>query len=392
MRRTSSLHLFVLMATICCATPAAADLPGPSLVLPGSVAEGDAGTRPLQFTARWMALPGVVGPIQIQWQTVDAGAVANADYVAAEGVATVSMQQPVVPLTVTVIGDTDVEPAEDIQIVYAVVGTALTGQARLWINDDDGIPPPPPPPAVSIVHAVDASTREPASGTTTVSAALLRVGPLLQPLDVTYTLDPASTATAGVDWQGPTAGVVRFAPGAALARIEIAVAADSEVEPVETIRFALDAGATALLPRPSVAVTIHDRGADPVPPVVGVFACRRDVLEHDGPARFVVRRQGDASAALSVDYATVAGSATAGVDYTPAAGTLSWAAADATVRVVEVPLVVDAQREPPELFRLALSTAQANVGIAPASAVLVILDAHDHIHASDFAEDCAETR
>jgi hypothetical protein len=360
----------------------------PSPVVPGGVTEGNAGTRPLAFGLRWLALPGAPGPYQVLWQTADGAATAGSDYVAAIGTVALSPQQPFVPLQVEVLGDTDIEPGEDIRIEYAVLGTSITGVTRLWINDDDGMAPPPPPPAVNVVHALDAATREPGAGSTAIALSLLRTGPLAGPLEIGYALDAQSTATVGADWLGPTGGVVRFEAGEAVRRIELSVLADSVVEPTETVRFRLEPGVGALLPKPWVAATLLDSNGSPVTPAVGVIACRHALTEHDGPARFVVRRRGDAGTALSIAYATVDGTAIAGADYTPAIGTLNWPAADATPRVIDVALLTDTAIEPPEQFRLTLSTQAAGVGIAPSSAMVTILDAHDHILASDFAAEC----
>jgi len=61
-----------------------------------------------------------------------------------------------------------------------------------------------------------------------------------------------------------------------------------------------------------------------------------------GRALVVVRRQGSATGAVQVDYATLAGSAVAEVDFLSTSGTLLWADGDATARVIEVAVIGEA--------------------------------------------------
>ncbi len=357
----------------------------PPLLVPGGVIEGDSGSRSLSFGIRWMALPGAPGPYQVQWRTVDGAALAGSDYVAASGTVSLSPQQSFAPLSVMVLGDSEIEPNEDIRLEYDVIGSAFSGSGSLWISDDDGAQPPPPPPIV-LIQALDVGAVEPSSGETNVGVMLLRLGPTAAAVDVDFAVDPISTATHGSDWTGATVGRLSFAPGQTVRRIDLAVRADSEIEGVETIRFSLSAGPGVVLPRQHAVVSLRDAGA--ATGAAGVIACRRAVMEHDGPARFVVRRHGDSSMALSVNYATADGSARAGADYTASAGTLSWAAGDATPRVIDVALATDSQVEPPESFAMVLSNPQPASPLGPASAAVVILDAHDQILVDDFAPGC----
>lgn len=71
------------------------------------------------------------------------------------------------------------------------------------------------------------------------------------------------------------------------------------------------------------------------------FAGNVEVKENDGEAKLSVTRSGSAGA-ISVDYATAAGTAGAGVNYTTTAGTLKWADGDSTAKSITVP-VIDTQ-------------------------------------------------
>ncbi len=111
--------------------------------------------------------------------------------------------------------------------------------------------------------------------------------------------------------------------------------------------FATEAGTS-----PS-ATTAHTLG--PPPPEQVTFArCVEYVLEAQGTASIRVNRQGGSN--VSVAFEHVAGTATAGLDYTaPAAGVLNWVGSDQTPRFINVPILSDAVPEPvAETFRLRL--------------------------------------
>ena len=96
------------------------------------------------------------------------------------------------------------------------------------------------------------------------------------------------------------------------------------------------------------------------------------VGEGAGNAVFTVSLDVESGEALSVDYATSAGSATAGSDYTETSGTLNIAAGDDS-GTVSVPIGNDRLEEEDETFTLTLSNA-SNASIGTASATATITD------------------
>ena len=80
-----------------------------------------------------------------------------------------------------------------------------------------------------------------------------------------------------------------------------------------------------------------------------------EVAESAGQAVITVERSGGEDGAVSVQYATSDGTATAGQDYAPASGTLSWAAGDGTSKTFSIPLVSDTVAEGAETVHLTLS-------------------------------------
>lgn len=96
---------------------------------------------------------------------------------------------------------------------------------------------------------------------------------------------------------------------------------------------------------------------------VGFVGLSASVSEAAGSARITLRRNVGFAGAVSIDYATGGGTATAGADYTATAGTLNWGAGDVGERVINVPLVNDTQAEGNETFRVTLSNAAGGVAI-----------------------------
>ncbi|HEY8022291.1 MAG TPA: Calx-beta domain-containing protein [Thermoanaerobaculia bacterium] len=118
--------------------------------------------------------------------------------------------------------------------------------------------------------------------------------------------------------------------------------------------------------------------AAPPPPVPGAFkfhSATSSIGEGSGHATIAVERSGGQGGAVSVHYATADGTATAGVDYTAASGTLSWADGDGADKTFSVAITNRHLNGPGKTVDLALSgpAGGATLG-SPASAVLTILD------------------
>ena len=101
------------------------------------------------------------------------------------------------------------------------------------------------------------------------------------------------------------------------------------------------------------------------------------VDERSGNAVLTVRRLNDGMGAISVNYATLAGTATAGSDYTTTSGSLTWAAADFTSRTISVPIVADgvAEGAGSEAFKVRLSSPSGATLPSGTDANVIIHDA-----------------
>ncbi|HYE14886.1 MAG TPA: Calx-beta domain-containing protein, partial [Pyrinomonadaceae bacterium] len=103
-------------------------------------------------------------------------------------------------------------------------------------------------------------------------------------------------------------------------------------------------------------------------------SARYDVLEDVGQAVIRVVRTGGSRGTLTVNYSSGGGTATAGADYTPASGTLTFAEGE-TEKILNVPIADDGATEPEETVNLTLSGVPEleSLGSRPA-AVLHIFD------------------
>lgn len=110
------------------------------------------------------------------------------------------------------------------------------------------------------------------------------------------------------------------------------------------------------------------------PGAIAVQPAAISATEGAGAVAVTVKRFAPASGAVSVSYATVAGTATSSGDFTAVAGVLSWADGDVTDRTVTIPLIDDATGESNETFTLALSSLSGEATLAAASSTITLVD------------------
>ena len=96
-----------------------------------------------------------------------------------------------------------------------------------------------------------------------------------------------------------------------------------------------------------------------------------DVNETDGQATVTVERLGGVGGAVSVDYETSDGSATAGSDYAATSGTLNWAAGDSADKTFTVPVNWDGRAEGTESISLALTNPGGGSDLGPTTAAVL---------------------
>lgn len=96
------------------------------------------------------------------------------------------------------------------------------------------------------------------------------------------------------------------------------------------------------------------------------------VSQSAGSVAVTVQRSGDASGAAQVSYTTENGTASAGVDYTPASGLLAWSDGDAVAKTINVPISNAVPFDGARTFTVSLSGATNAALATPAQATVTI--------------------
>lgn len=207
-----------------------------------------------------------------------------------------------------------------------------------------------------------------------------RVGGSGGPASVTYRV-AAGGAESGTDFLSPTSGVLNFADGQALATFTITILNDALHEGDETLNLSLinpTAGTSLGSPATSI-MKIYDDDSSPAFSVT-------DISQPEGTgagqsAVFAISLSAPSGLPATVTYSTTDGTASAGSDYTAAAGILTFLPGE-TTKTVSVNINGDALLENEESFYLDLTAptestisksrgfaALANDDVAPAISV-----------------------
>jgi hypothetical protein len=249
------------------------------------------------------------------------------DYLRLPGVATIPAGQASTAITIVPIDDSIGEATQTVVIQLRSKTTYQVGAPALAsanLTDNDG-------PAIWIVPDNGIST-EPATGvgTDTARIRIYRAGGS-SAFTVNYTI--SGTAAPGIDYSSIPSSV-SFAAADTFKEIVITPLGDSLQEGTETVTLTLTpAAAYTVEPESSASVLIIDEDA----PTVSVSNENTTVSETSTAIRFWFSRSGSTTAALTVNY-TMSGTATPGVDYTGATGTVVIPAAAAGVYLTLVPV------------------------------------------------------
>jgi hypothetical protein len=85
------------------------------------------------------------------------------------------------------------------------------------------------------------------------------------------------------------------------------------------------------------------------------------VKENSGAVTLTVTRTGSTEGAASIEYLSQNVTATAGLDYTATAGTLSWLPGDGSSRDIQVPILRDREIEGDENFHVTLRNPEGGI-------------------------------
>ena len=357
--------------TVNAATITLADDEGPATLSINSprVTEGSSGSKDLTFTV-------TLSPVSTQQVTVDyadAGtgtATSGTDYVAISGgTLTFPAGTARQEITVSVRGDTTVEPDETVVVALSNPANAPIGTGTGTIANDDVSDPPPVDDAPSL--SID-SPRVVEGDDETVS------------LTFTVTLSPASsaqvtvdyvvtgTAASGTDYAAITGGTLTFPPGTTSQTITVSVMGDVLNEGDETIVVTLSNVRNAAIDTATGTGTITD---DDSGPKLSIDSPR--VAEgNSGPTTltFTVTLSEALTEQVTVDYADAgSGTATPGTDYAAITASALTFAAGTTSQTFNVSVTGDVLDEADETVAVTLSNA-VNAAIGAATGTATITD------------------
>lgn len=316
-----------------------------------TLAEGNTGTAPMTFAVTLSnPVQGTVGVVANSADGANVDPLANAtvadnDYQplsnAPVGFAQGTTSQNVV---VQVVGDTDVEPNQDLRVLLsnlaapAGLPVTLSPAAGIGtITNDDG----------TVLSIADATVTEGTGGSVTLQFAVTLTAASKAPVTVTVQAT-GQTATAGSDFTVPPA-TFTVPANATSANLAITVASDDVVEGNETLQVLLSNPQNATLGDADAIGTITDDD------VASLRLGDASAREAAGGAIVMTATLGKPVAQqVTVQYASSTGSATPGVDYTPVSGTLTFAPL-ATSATITIPLLNDSTIEGNESIIVTLS-------------------------------------
>ena len=275
-----------------------------------TVIEGTGGSVNANFTIQAAPPPRACCALQVSWATAPGSATA-ADFTAASGTVTLSKGSASKVVSVAITGDAIDEPTETFSVNLSnLVGTPSIlrdAQGIGTITDNDL----PPTLAIDDVAVAEGNT-----GTTnlTFTASLSAASQL--PVTFNWATTPG-TATAGADYVAAN-GSRTIAVGSTSATVAIAVKGDTLDEDDETFTLGLSAPENATISDGSGLGTISDD--DPLPLLSVADASVQEGDAGTATLVFTASLSAVTSKAVTFDWATAPGTATAGTDYLTANG------------------------------------------------------------------------
>ena len=313
-----------------------------------AVAEGDSGSTGLVFTVTLSAASKE--PVTVEYSDAGTGtATAGTDYEALKpGLLTFAENETSKTVTVSVTGDTAVEPDETVVVALGKAdgATVANGTGTGTITDDDAVP----------TLSIDSpSVNEGDDGAANLDFTVTLSPASTKEVTVEYTEGAGGTATAGTDYTALTTGTLTFAAGETTKTITVSVTGDTASESDETVVVTLLKPENATLATATGTGTITDDDTAPTvsidSPSVGEGDSGSSTLE------FTVSLSAASGKEVTVAYAEgTGGTATSGADYTAlSSGALTFTAGD-TAESITVSVTGDTDIEADETVEVVLSS------------------------------------
>jgi ribosomal protein L35AE/L33A len=332
------------------ATPSLADVtltagPGtPGLSVGDAiVTEGEAGTANLVFT---VSLPWpTAAEVRVNYATASGTATVGTDFVPASGTAIIPAGATSTIVAVTVLGDTALEGDETVLLnLSGAVGATIADAQGVGTIFNDDLP---------VLTIAGGAVTEGASPTATFVVTLS--APTIQTVQVAFSTAGGSAA-AGLDFQ-PMATTVTLPPGATSATVAVPIVNDGIDELDETFTATLSSAIGAAVGSSSATATIVDDDPTPTVTVTAPVVTESNAAQ---AVTFTATLSNPSSQPITINYATVNGTATAPSDYTATSGVVTFAAGT-TSQVFTVTIAGDTLDEDDETFVVTLANPVAAV-------------------------------
>ena len=289
----------------------------PVLQIKGTtIVKQDSGTPPANFVVT-LSSPSAT-PVTVAYSTADGTATAPRDYVAQAGTLTFNpgVTQQSVPVGVVSDGTYDPNKTFFVNLSAPVGATLEIPQAQALVYNND------PPPSANLQGP--ATFPEPAAGVTaniTLTATLS--APTEKTVVVPWTTGADGTAKAGVNFVDQS-GLVTFLPGTTSQTFTVQVIGDGvkTANPTFSVQMQSEVQ-NAIYGNRYTAVTLVD--SDTLPAVSLADTSLPEGNAGTTFAVFTATLTAPMTQAVTVHYATSAGTATPGVNYVQTTGTLTFA-------------------------------------------------------------------
>lgn len=294
---------------------------------------------------------GTTGTVSVDYKTLDGTAVTGTDYDPIQGSVTFTGKETSKKIDIVVKNNVLAQGHKSFSLVLSnITGGALLdvkgSKASVTIVDlqtsADAVSVATTTTASSSVSsnpsgvfAVNAPTYMAAENGATLNITIQRIGGSNGTATVNYGTTNGS-ATAGSAFQA-TSGTLTFSSGETSKTVPITIIDNTSIDGNRNFGLAITSptGGALLGSTTTAIVTIFDNESGTYGP--GLLRFSRDttsVTRSSGTAKIIVLRTGGAEGTITVQYATRDYSAFAGMDYTAASGTLTFAPGEASKEIL----------------------------------------------------------
>ena len=310
--------------------------------------------------------PGA-GTVGVSYGTSSNSATAGSDFTSTSGTLSFGPSVTQQSIVIPIVSDGAFEDDETFFVTLSsptggVLG-AFTQQVVTILNDDA-------PPTLQF----SAASRAVEESAGVILVRVTRSGDISNPVSVSYATAPGTATSADFS---PASGTLNFGAFVSALDIAVPITSDGEIEGDESFTIALsNPTGISVLGVPSLhTVTINGE------PAVSFANSVASVAEDAYFVDINVVRTGSLTGAVSVQFATIAGTATEGADYSATSGTLTFGAG-VSQRTISVPILADSVLDDSETFTMALSSPTgASIG-ATGSVEVTITDVAPRRNAS----------